>query len=218
MASAGPKDLSVLKRRGLMYVLSSPSGAGKTTITRALLQRNDNLDVSVSVTTRPRRAGEMSGQDYHFVDIQTFNGMVENAALLEYAKVFDHYYGTPREAVERALQAGRDIIFDIDWQGTQQLAEIAREDLVTVFILPPSSRELERRLRTRGREPEDEIRKRMSKAADEMSHYSEYDYVIVNQDIEQSIEQAQGILDAERLKRDRLTGLSDFVRGLKEGL
>lgn len=214
-------DVAKLKRRGLMFVLSSPSGAGKTTITRALLKRNENLNVSISATTRDRRAGEAQGQDYHFVDIAQFDGMVKNGDMLEYAKVFGNYYGTPRAPVEAALSAGQDVVFDIDWQGTQQLSEIARDDLVTVFILPPSSAELENRLRNRAkdtREGEDDIRYRMEKASDEMSHYSEYDYVIINHDIDESIKQAQLILDTERLKRHRLVGLSDFVRGLKEGL
>ena len=147
--------------------------------------------------------------------------MVESGALLEHAKVFDHYYGTPRQPVEEALESGRDVIFDIDWQGTQQLCEIARADVVTVFILPPSRKELEKRLRTRSRdtrETEEEIRHRMSKAADEISHYMEYDYVIINTDIKDAIHKAQTILDSERLKRRRLVGLSDFVRGLKDGL
>ena len=214
-------DLSTLKRRGLMFVLSSPSGAGKTTITRALLKQNNDLTVSVSATTRDRRAGEVQGQDYHFVDMQSFDQMVKDGDMLEYAKVFGNYYGTPRGPVEKALSNGKDVVFDIDWQGTQQLAEIAREDLVTVFILPPSSAELEKRLRHRAkdtRENEDDIRHRMEKANDEMSHYSEYDYVIINRDIDKSIQQAQTILDTERLKRHRLKGLSDFVRGLKDGL
>lgn len=214
-------DISKLKRRGLMFVLSSPSGAGKTTITRALLKQNDDLMVSISATTRDRRAGETQGQDYYFVDMQSFDQMVKDGEMLEYAKVFGNYYGTPRQPVEQALSSGKDIVFDIDWQGTQQLAEIAREDLVTVFILPPSADELENRLRHRAkdtRENEDDIRHRMEKANDEMSHYSEYDYVIINRDIEKSIRQAQTILDTERLKRHRLKGLSDFVRGLKDGL
>lgn len=204
-----------------MYVMSSPSGAGKTTITRALLKNNDNLVISISATTRPRRAGETHGQDYFFVTKDKFRSMIENGEMLEHAKVFDNYYGTPRAAVETALAAGKDIIFDIDWQGTQQLAEISREDLVTVFILPPSSAELEKRLRHRARETketENQIRARMAKAGDEMSHYLEYDYVIVNTDVNSAIEKAQVILNAERIKRSRITGLSDFVKSLKEGL
>jgi guanylate kinase len=207
-----------LQRRGLMYVLSSPSGAGKTTITRALLNSNPNLEISISATTRPRRPGEVDGQDYYFVDIPQFNAMVENGEMLEHAKVFGNYYGTPKLPVEEALSRGNDIIFDIDWQGTQRLREIAREDLVTVFILPPSAKELERRLRGRAQDSEESIRLRMDKASDEMTHYSEYDYVLINNNVDVAIQQAQHILDSERLKRHRLIGLSDFVRGLQEGL
>ncbi len=209
---------SKLCRRGLMYVLSSPSGAGKTTVTRALLKKNEDLIISVSVTTRSRRPGEVQGQDYYFKEIPEFNAMIEKGEMLEYAKVFGHYYGTPRKPVEEALASGKDVVFDIDWQGTQQLSEIAREDLVTVFILPPSREELERRLRARGRDSEEDIRLRMEKASDEMTHYLEYDYVLVNNDIDETIRQAQLILDAERLKRPRVQGLSDFVRGLKQGV
>ncbi len=214
-------DMSGLKRRGLMYVLSSPSGAGKTTITRALLKQNEKMMISISATTRPRRAGEVHGQDYYFVDIPQFNEMVDNGEMLEHAKVFGNYYGTPRAPVEKAMNEGKDVIFDIDWQGTQQLREMAREDLVTVFILPPSARELENRLRNRSKdtlETEAQIRDRMAKSNDEMTHYSEYDYVLINRDIDRTLTQAQMILDAERLKRSRLKGLSDFVRGLTEGL
>lgn len=210
-----------IKRRGLMYVMSSPSGAGKTTITRALLNTNDDLVMSVSATTRMRRAGEVHGQDYFFVTTDEFRELIDAGEMLEHAKVFDNYYGTPKEPVEQALRDGKDVIFDIDWQGTQQLGEMAREDLVTVFILPPARAELEKRLRNRSRdthESEADIRGRMSKAADEMSHYSEYDYVIINNDVDVAIRKAQLILDAERLKRRRMVGLSDFVRGLKEGL
>lgn len=210
-----------IQRRGLMYVLSSPSGAGKTTISRALLAKNSNLTMSVSMTTRKRRAGETHGKDYFFVSHDDFRDMVENGEMLEHAKVFENYYGTPRRPVEDALTAGKDIVFDIDWQGTQQLAEIAREDLVTVFILPPSRGELEKRLRNRSRDTREtdvEIRGRMSKAADEISHYSEYDYVIINDDIDYAITRAQVILESERLKRSRMVGLSDFVRGLRDGL
>lgn len=208
----------ILQRRGLMFVLSSPSGAGKTTITRALLKNNPDLEISISATTRQIRPGEVDGQDYYFVDIPEFNAMVENGEMLEHAKVFKNYYGTPRQPVSEALERGHDVIFDIDWQGTQQLREIARDDLVTVFILPPNAKELERRLRTRNQDPEETIRHRMDKAADEMTHYSEYDYVLINNNVELAIHQAQLILDAERLKRHRIAGLSDFVRGLKDGL
>ena len=204
-----------------MYVMSSPSGAGKTTITRALLKNNKDVSISISATTRPRRAGEVHGQDYYFVNIDEFREMVDSGEMLEHAKVFGNYYGTPKKPVEEALNAGNDIIFDIDWQGTQQLCEIARDDVVTVFILPPSRVELEKRLRNRSKdthESDEQIKLRMSKAADEMSHYMEYDYVILNDDINGAIEKAQMILDVERFKRARLHGLADFVRGLKEGL
>jgi guanylate kinase len=210
-----------LKRRGLMYVLSSPSGAGKTTISRALLKTNPDLVVSVSATTRPRRAGEVHGQDYFCVTPDEFRDMVDDSNMLEHAKVFDNYYGTPRKPVEEALASGRDVIFDIDWQGTQQLAEMARDDLVTVFILPPSRRALETRLKDRSkdtRETDEQIQGRMTKANDEMSHYTEYDYVIINEDVEEAISKTQLILDCERIKRRRLAGLSDFVRGLKDGI
>lgn len=209
-----------IKRRGLMYVLSSPSGAGKTTITRELLKQNDDLEISISATTRQRRAGEVHAQDYYFVSPEEFRDMIDSGQMLEHAKVFDNYYGTPRDPVEKALANGKDVIFDIDWQGTQQLSEIARNDLVTVFILPPSKQELEKRLRNRSRdtnESEREIRSRMEKASDEMTHYLEYDYVIINENIDLSIAQAQLILDAERLKRHHKIGLSDFVRRLKDG-
>ncbi|MCK5375031.1 MAG: guanylate kinase [Alphaproteobacteria bacterium] len=210
-----------LKRRGLMYIMSSPSGAGKTTITRALLKNNQDMILSISATTRKRRAGEVHGQDYYFVDTTEFDHMVNDGEMLEYAKVFGNYYGTPRKPVEDALSQGKDVIFDIDWQGTQQIAEIAREDLVTVFILPPSQSALEDRLRKRSRttlESDTDIRGRMAKASDELSHYTEYDYVIVNQNIDETITKAQLILDVERIKRHRMIGLADFVRGLKNGL
>jgi guanylate kinase len=206
-----------IRRRGLMMVLSSPSGAGKTTISRMLLERDPNLRISVSVTTRARRPGEVEGRDYYFIDSATFERMVRDGALLEHALVFGNHYGTPRAAVERMLGEGRDVLFDIDWQGTQQLAEKARDDLVSVFVLPPSTAELERRLRARAADSEDEVQKRMSKASDEMSHWAEYDYVIVNRGLEDSVVKAQAILTAERLKRERQSGLSDFVRDLREG-
>ncbi len=204
-----------------MFVLSSPSGAGKTTITRALLEKNPEATISISATTRARRAGEAHGKDYLFLDMAQFNQMVSDDQMLEHAKVFGNYYGTPRGPVEEALEAGKDVIFDIDWQGTQQLAEIARDDLVTVFVLPPSSEELERRLNNRARdtrEKQEDISGRMAKAAGEMSHYSEYDYVLINEDIEHTIKHAQMILDAERMRRRRQKGLSDFVRGMMNGL
>lgn len=206
-----------IRRRGLMLVLSSPSGAGKTSISRALLESDDNLSLSISVTTRPRRPGEVDGEHYSFVDRTTFDLMVNRQELLEYAKVFDNYYGTPRKPVEAALADGHDVLFDIDWQGTQQVAEKARNDLVSVFILPPSTKELERRLHTRAQDSAEVIAGRMAKAADEITHWSEYDYVVVNVDFEQSVRKVQAILDAERLKRVRQEGLSDFIRLLRQG-
>ncbi len=213
--------MTELSRRGLMYVMSSPSGAGKTTITRALLKDNPDISMSVSATTRKRRAGEVHGQDYYFVSVDEFREMVEKDEMLEHAKVFDNYYGTPKKPVQEALAAGRDVMFDIDWQGTQQLCESAREDVVTVFILPPSRGELENRLRNRSKdtlESEEDIQGRMSKAAAEISHYAEYDYVIINSDVDVAIEKAELILQGERLKRRRTAGLSDFARGLMSGL
>ena len=204
-------------RRGLMLVLSSPSGAGKTTISRDILEREPNLTMSVSATTRSKRPGEVAGTDYFFVDTETFNLMDNRGEFLEHAQVFGNYYGTPRGQVEAALAAGRDVLFDIDWQGTQQLMENARNDLVTVFILPPSTRELERRLRARAQDPDDVVAKRMSHAPDEMSHWPEYDYVIVNREIAASVAAVQAILAAERLKRERQVGLGDFVKSLREG-
>lgn len=206
-----------IHRRGLMLVLSSPSGAGKTTIARLLLERDNNLTMSVSVTTRAKRPGEVAGADYHFIDRVEFDLMVNRRELLEYAKVFGNYYGTPRAPVEAALAAGRDMLFDIDWQGTQQLEEAMPRDLVRVFILPPSTRELERRLKARAQDSPAEVARRMAKAADEMSHWAEYDYVIVNRGIEESVQKVQAILTAERLRRDRLVGLHEFVKALREG-
>ncbi|MEG3618939.1 guanylate kinase [Magnetovibrio sp. PR-2] len=197
-----------------MLVLSSPSGAGKSTISRALLEREPELTMSVSATTRPPRPGEEDGKDYYFLDKDKFHTMVENDEFLEHATVFDNSYGTPRGPVEASLSSGRDVLFDVDWQGTQQLHGRARNDLVRIFILPPSQEELERRLRTRAQDPEDVIKKRMSKAADEMKHYEEYDYIVVNVDVEESVSQVQAILTAERLKKDRREGLYDFVREL----
>jgi guanylate kinase len=210
-------DPASVHRRGLMLVLSSPSGAGKTTISRELLTREPNLTMSVSATTRQKRPGEAEGIDYHFVDTTTFNLMVNRREFLEHAQVFGNYYGTPREPVERALADGRDVLFDIDWQGTQQLVANAPRDVVKVFILPPSTRELEQRLHTRAQDPQDVVAKRMARAADEMSHWAEYDYVVVNHDIAASVASVQAILAAERLKRERQVGLDDFVKALREG-
>ncbi len=206
-----------ITRRGLMLVLSSPSGAGKTTISRRLLEAERNVVMSVSATTRPRRPGEVDGRDYFFVDPTEFNLMVNRGELLEHAKVFGNYYGTPRGPVEAALAAGGDVLFDIDWQGTQQLQDSAPRDLVSVFILPPSTRELERRLRARAQDSDEVVAARMSKAADEISHYPEYQYIILNDDIERSVAAVRSILAAERLKRERQVGLPDFVKGLREG-
>ena len=207
-----------LLRRGLMLVLSSPSGAGKTTIARALLKRDDNISMSVSTTTRSKRPGEVSGSDYQFVDLTTFNLMVNRQELLEHAKVFGNYYGTPRAPVEASLNEGRDVLFDIAWQGTQQLAQNARDDLVSVFILPPATKELHRRLERRAQDAAEVVAQRMAKAPDEMSHWAEYDYIIINRDIEDSVGAVQSILVAERLKRERQVGLTEFVKGLREGL
>ncbi len=209
--------MSQIHRRGLMLVLSSPSGAGKSTISRALLERDSNLSMSVSLTTRPMRPGEIDGVHYYFVDHAEFEARVGRRELLEHAQVFGNRYGTPRGPVEDALRSGRDVLFDIDWQGTQQLTESAADDLVRVFILPPSAAELERRLTTRAQDSAEVIAMRMSKANDEMSHWSEYDYVIVNHDVELSVAAVQAILTAERLKRRRQVGLSDFVRSLQVG-
>jgi guanylate kinase len=207
---------ATIARRGLMLVLSSPSGAGKTTISRALLDTDDTLTMSISVTTRPPRPGERDGVDYHFLTQERYAAMVADGALLEHARVFGHQYGTPRADVERSLAAGRDVLFDIDWQGTQQLREAAADDLVTVFVLPPSTPELERRLRVRAQDSEQTVRTRMAKAADEMSHWAEYDYIIVNRELAESVRQTQAVLAAERLRRHRLIGLDRFVHRLRE--
>ena len=210
-------EASPIQRRGLMLVLSSPSGAGKTTLSRQLLDNDKQIQLSVSCTTRARRSSEKDGVDYHFVDTATFSNMIERGEFLEHARVFDHYYGTPRAPVEQALKGGRDVLFDIDWQGTQQLKEKGRDDLVTVFILPPSTRDLERRLITRAQDSPDIVQKRMAKAADEMSHWPEYDYAIINRDIATSLTELKSILTAERLKRERQLGLAAFVKALREG-
>jgi guanylate kinase len=219
---AGPqeadREVAQGARRGLMLVLSSPSGAGKTTLSRLLLERYAAIELSVSVTTRTPRPGEIDGKDYHFIDRARFDAMVANGELLEWAEVFGNRYGTPRAPVELVLAAGRDVLFDIDWQGTQQLREKGRADLVSVFVLPPSIPDLEARLRTRAQDADDVIRARMSKAADEMSHWAEYDYVVINRDVRRAFEDVCAILAAERLKRERQVGLSAFVRALQAGL
>ncbi len=206
-----------IQRRGLMLVLSSPSGAGKTTLSRQLLENDSHIQLSVSCTTRDKRPGEKDGVDYKFIDTKSFRSMIERGEFLEYAEVFGNYYGTPSPPVAAALDAGRDMLFDIDWQGTQQLKEKGRDDLVTVFILPPSTRDLEKRLITRAQDAPDVVSRRMAKAADEMSHWAEYDYAIINRDIATSLTQLKSILTAERLKRERQFGLSEFVKALREG-
>jgi len=203
-----------VERRGLMFVLSSPSGAGKTTLSRLLIQQMPGLKMSVSATTRAMRPGEVDGRDYFFVDKPKFEAMVKQRELLEWATVFDNRYGTPRAPVEAALSAGQDVLFDIDWQGTQQLREKARADVVSVFILPPSTRDLEKRLLTRAQDSKDIVAQRMAKAASEISHWPEYDYVVVNRDLDKALGQVKAILDAERARRTRLVGVGDFVADL----
>jgi guanylate kinase len=217
-ASGGHRQADAVARRGLMLVLSSPSGAGKTTLSRRLLESDSGVELSISVTTRKQRPGEVDGHDYHFVDAARFEAMAENGELLEWAWVFGHRYGTPRAPVESALVQGRDVLFDIDWQGTQQLREKAGRDLVSIFVLPPSIPDLERRLRTRAQDSDEVIHARMAKAADEMSHWAEYDYVVINTEVEHAFAEIQSILAVERLKRERQIGLSDFVRRLQAEL
>src|SRR5262245_9793789 len=207
-----------VERRGLMFVLSSPSGAGKTTLWRRLIERMPGLRMSVSVTTRPKRPGEVEGKDYLFVEKARFEQMVKRGELLEWATVFDNRYGTPRAPVEAALSAGRDVLFDIDWQGTQQLREKAGSDVVSVFILPPSAADLERRLHTRAQDTTAVIRGRMDRASHELSHWAEYDYIVVNQNVDEAFAEVQSILKAERLKRARRVGLTEFVRNLQRQL
>ncbi len=206
-----------IPRRGLMLVLSSPSGAGKTTIARGLLERDGDLEMSISVTTRPARPGEQHGVDYFFIDTDEFGLLINRREMLEHAKVFDHYYGTPSEPVEKALNQGRDVLFDIDWQGTQQLAQTARDDLVSVFILPPSTQVLERRLESRAQDSTVVVARRMAQAAQEISHWAEYDYIVVNDDVTRCTDEVNAILIAERKRRERQTGLLDFVKRLREG-
>jgi guanylate kinase len=214
----GGRNSRQIARRGLMLVLSSPSGAGKTTLSRLLLNADRKVKLSISVTTRPKRPGEIDGHDYHFIDRSRFDAMVKKRELLEWAEVFGHRYGTPRRPAIRALREGRDVLFDIDWQGTQQLREKARNDLVSVFILPPTVKELERRLKRRAQDSKTVIGTRMDKAAGEMSHWPEYDYVIVNRDKAEAFAEVRAILAAERLRRERQIGLSDFVRAMQAKL
>lgn len=203
-----------IKRRGMMLVLSSPSGAGKTTLAKRLLETDRAFTMSVSVTTRARRPSEVDGKDYHFITAEAFKERVARQELLEFATVFGNSYGTPRAPVEQALGEGRDVLFDIDWQGTQQLNEKAGDDVVSIFILPPSRDELERRLKSRAQDSAETVAKRMAKANDEISHWAEYDYVIINDDLGAAEAKIAGIVSAERLKRARQTGLSGFVRTL----
>src|SRR5215213_4703173 len=204
-----------IARRGLMLVLSSPSGAGKSTLSRRLLNSDPMIAMSVSVTTRAKRPNEVEGKDYHFVTRERFEEMVKESAFLEHATVFKYRYGTPKAAVENMLAEGRDVLFDIDWQGAQQLAQKAKDDLVRVFILPPSRAELERRLRARAEDSDDVVAVRMAEADNEISRWSEYDYVIINENIEKADAQLKSIVAAERLNRQRQTGLVEFVRTLK---
>jgi len=207
----------IAKRRGLMFVLSSPSGAGKTTLSRRLLAEEEGVSMSVSVTTRKPRPGEVDGKDYHFVNDAQYHEMVATGELLEYATVFDYKYGTPKKQVMEALDNGHDVLFDIDWQGTRQLAERCREDLVSVFILPPALDELERRLRSRAQDSEEVVQKRMAKAVEEISHWEEYDYVVVNEDLDKAMNHIRRILYAERFKRWRQLDIAGFVKSLCGG-
>jgi guanylate kinase len=216
--AAGGQSFDGAERRGLMFVLSSPSGAGKTTMSRLLMKRMPQMKMSVSVTTRQKRPGEEEGRDYRFIDKARFKSMVENGELLEWATVFDNQYGTPRAPVEEALSAGHDVLFDIDWQGTQQLRERARADVVSVFLLPPSIEALETRLHSRAQDSDDVIRGRMSRAGQEMSHWPEYDYVVVNSDLDEAYEKIEAILQVERLRRERQMWLTEFVRKLQRQL
>lgn len=203
-----------ISRRGLMLVLSSPSGAGKSTIAKELLAQEPDITMSVSATTRPMRLGEVEGENYIFIDQEKFDAMVKGGEFLEHATVFENSYGTPKGPVEDVINKGRDVLFDVDWQGTQQLARNSGKDLVSVFILPPSVEELERRLHSRAQDSDEVVRKRMAKATSEMSHWAEYDYIIVNEDVEESVARLKAVLAAERLKRKRQPGLVNFVRNI----
>jgi guanylate kinase len=211
---ADTTDHPIRRRRGLLIVLSSPSGAGKSTISRMLLEADNEVTMSVSATTRPKRPGEVDDVDYHFVDDAEFDRLIDAGEFVEWAPVFGYRYGTPKAPVKDALRDGRDILFDIDWQGTQQLKAAMGEDLVSIFILPPSMTELERRLHTRGTDPEDVIADRMARAAGEISHWPEYEYVLINRDTDDCLAEVRAIVAAERLKKNRQTDLVPFVRGL----
>ena len=207
-----------ISRRGLMFVLSSPSGAGKTTLSKLLRDSDDNLGLSISATTRDPRPGEVEGRDYIFVDHPAFVTMRDQGEFLEWAQVFDNYYATPRKPVELALKQGRDILFDIDWQGAEQLRNTAREDVVTVFVLPPSAKALEERLKNRAQDPPDVVAERMAGASNEIRHWDVYDYVIINEDLDQSLDAIKSILKAERMRRQRRTGLESFVKSIENDL
>lgn len=217
-APTAPEGTPGIARRGLLFVLSSPSGAGKTTLARNILAADPNIAISVSVTTRKSRPGEVDGKDYFFISDAEFARRRDAGELLEWAAVFDHHYGTPKAPVDAALAAGRDVLFDIDWQGAQQLNEQMPHDLVRIFILPPDGKTLERRLTSRAQDTPDVVARRMQKAAGEISHWPEYDYVIVNRDVNESHELLMAILTAERLKRRRQTGLTSFVRSILDSL
>ncbi len=217
MMPSPTKTLSVT-RRGLLFVLSSPSGAGKTTLAKGVLAADLDISMSVSVTTRPPRPGERDGHDYHFVDIARFETMRASDALLEWANVFDNSYGTPKAPIADALKRGQDVLFDIDWQGAQQLKAALPGDVVSVFVLPPSVRALETRLRTRAQDPESVVARRMAAANSEISHWAEYDYVVINVDVDKSLAKVRAILAAERMRPERMAGLADFVRSLQKDL
>ena len=206
------------ERRGIMLVLSSPSGAGKTSLSRELLKKNKKLFLSISCTTRPNRPGEVNGSDYYFIDQDEFNRMQENGDFLETAKVFNFYYGTPKKPIEEALSSGKDILFDIDWQGTQQLMNSLQDDLIKVFVLPPSAKELEKRLLKRNQDSDEIVKNRMSKASNEISHYAEYDYIIVNDNFKDSVNKIKSILTAEGLKRSRQNKVQDIINDLLDDL
>jgi len=205
-----------MSRRGLMLILSSPSGAGKTTIAKRLLGTDKHITSSISVTTRAPRPGEQEGVDYYFRSVPDFEDMISKGALLEYAHVFGNYYGTPCAEIEAKLNQGKDVLFDIDWQGTQQLSQKARQDVVSIFVLPPSMEELEKRLRLRGQDSEAVITQRMTKNYDEMCHWEEYDYIVVNHNLEDAVARVEAILLAERHRRARLFGVGDFVQQMKK--
>lgn len=206
--------METIARRGLMLVLSSPSGAGKTTIARRLLQEEPGIAMSISHTTRRKRGVETDGKDYHFVDKDTFVQMRDRGAFLEWAVVFDNFYGTTREPVEKSLYGGDDVLFDVDWQGAEALRGSAAKDVVSVFVLPPSAGALEKRLKTRAEDSDDIVSRRMRGASNEIQHWKDYDYVIVNFDLDKSVDAVRAILAAERLRRERLTGVKGFVQGL----